>query len=101
MSDPFGETPVPWWRRVRRRGDASKTPEQVSGALAFLTAFPLLLPSGVHHDLVAKLAAAALIVVVPSLLVEAWYRQRNRRASEELLRATSARASGGSSAEGS
>lgn len=81
--DPFGESSVPWWQRLRGRGRAKYAPKRysrVAGAIGPTTA--LVLPAS-HRP--ATVAAVGALFFLPPMLVEAWFKRRRRREDEQLL----------------
>jgi hypothetical protein len=86
MSDPFGEMPEPWWRRMWRRGTPAGVPRRYSVVAAALGPIAGLSLGAVHGiDHITKAALYAIVAGVPSWLLETWWKQRKRRESERLL----------------
>jgi hypothetical protein len=83
--DPFGETPVPWWRSLLRSGKrgAPKRYAAPAGALGSLSG--LVLQSGDELDKPTRLAIFAALTLIPPFLVERWWKGRERRQEERLL----------------
>jgi hypothetical protein len=83
--DPFGETPVPWWRSLLRsgKGRAPKRYTAPAGALGSLSG--LVLQSGDGLDKPMRFAIFAGLTLIPPLLVERWWKGRERRREERLL----------------
>jgi hypothetical protein len=84
-ANPFGEKPVPWWRRLHRssKGRAPKRYAAAAGAVGSLSG--LVLHSGDGLDKPMRFAIFAVLTVIPPLLVERWWRERARRQEERLL----------------
>jgi hypothetical protein len=83
--DPFGETPVPWWRSLLRsgKGGAPKRYAAPAGAVGSLTG--LLLQSGDGLDKPTRVAIVGALTFLPPYLVERWWKGRERRQEERLL----------------
>ena len=84
MTDPFAESPTPWWRRMwRARTDgAPKRYAAPAGAIGPITA----LTGSTHgYDLSHKIAFFFALFVVPPALVEAWWKRHRRREDERVL----------------
>jgi hypothetical protein len=83
--DPFGETPVPWWRSLLRsgKGRAPKRYVRAAGALGPFSGW--VLQSGSGLDKPMRLAIFAGLSLIPPFLVERWWKGRERRQEERLL----------------
>jgi hypothetical protein len=85
MSDPFGDTPTPWWRRIWRRDRPASAPKRYTvpaGAVGPLAA--LLLPDWYGIDHPTKLILGCALFFGPPGLVEIWWKRRQRRTAEQL-----------------
>jgi hypothetical protein len=89
MPDPFGEQPAPWWRSEWWQGlwsGANNTaPVRYSRPVAVLSALVVLVTTGDHLDLAARIVVMLLILGVPSILLERWWKERRRYESEQLM----------------
>jgi hypothetical protein len=83
--DPFGETPVPWWRSLWRsgKGAAPKRYAAPAGALGSLSG--LVLQSGDGLGRPTRLAIVVALTLIPPFLVERWWKGRERRQEERLI----------------
>jgi hypothetical protein len=83
--NPFGEKPVPWWRRLHRssKGRAPKRYAVVAGSLGPMAGF--VIASGDGLDKPTRVALVAGLTLVPPSLVEVWWRRRECRSKEKLL----------------
>jgi hypothetical protein len=84
-ANPFGEKPVPWWRRLHRsrKGRAPKRYAAVAGAMGPMGG--LFITSGDGLDRPARVALVAGLTLLPPSLVEVWWRRRERRKADRLL----------------
>jgi hypothetical protein len=87
MTNPFGEQPLPLWRRVwKRRDNSARAPKRYSMTAGGLGAIIGLAVSGIHGmDHWARGLFVAAVTTLPTLLVETWWKQRSRRRSERLM----------------
>jgi hypothetical protein len=85
MSDPFGETQEPWWRRIWRSDRADRAPKRYAVPAGAVGPIVALTTSTHGMDVVTKIVVGfALFVALPAL-VEIWWKQRRRREDERLL----------------
>lgn len=86
VSDPFGERPVVWWRRLlkSKTGRAPKRYAVVAGAFGPISG--LVLHKGDGLDGATRAAIFVALSLIPPFIVERWWRARERRQEEQLLR---------------
>jgi hypothetical protein len=82
MLDPFGQAPLPLWRRLMRPSTAPKRYAVPAGVIGPLIALDVS-PHGMEAWL--TLVVIAALFVAPPSLVELWWKQRCRREGERLL----------------
>ena len=83
--DPFGETPVRWWRSLLRSGKG-RAPKRYAAAAGAVGSFSgLVLQSGDGLDKPTRFAIFVVLTTIPPFLVEHWWRGRERRQEERLL----------------
>lgn len=83
--DPFGEKPLPWWRRLHQadKGHAPKRYARFAGVFGPLSG--LILQGGDGLSKPGRLAIFAGLSLIPPYLVERWWRERECRQAERLL----------------
>ena len=87
ITNPFGERPVSWWRRLRQRRKRSayapKRYSVVAGGLGTFMGFGVAAVQGMDYDI--RVLVIAGVTVLPSALLEGWWKQRSRRRAEQLI----------------
>jgi hypothetical protein len=84
MSDPFGETQEPWWRRIWRRDGADRAPRRYAVPAGLVGPMVALTTSTHGMGVVTKIVVGFVLFVALPALVEIWWKQRRRRAEERL-----------------
>jgi len=79
---PFGEPPVPWWRRLLSTSQAA--PKQYTIPVGLASGFVVLVAGSGAHGL-AKLLILPFAAGIPVVFVDWWWRTRTRREQERLL----------------
>ena len=87
MPNPFGEPPLPLWRRMWKRRDSSaRAPKRYSGPATGVGALMAFGVAGIHGMAHAtRPLFVAVVTVLPALAVEAWWKRRSRRHAERLM----------------
>jgi hypothetical protein len=84
MSDPFGETQDPWWRRIWLRDGADSVPKRYAVPAGLVGPIAALTISTHGMDVVTKIVVGFVLFVGLPALVEIWWKQRRRREDERL-----------------
>lgn len=85
MSDPFGERPTPWWRRISRHDGRESVPKRYAGPAGAVGPLAGWLLTGTDGmDPPTKVVLFFAVFVAPPALVAMWWRRRRWRADTQL-----------------